>query len=113
MGLFLSVLGAHLLLLFQLWVYYLAVMHLKKINDTVGLPKKIKVPAGIALAIGYITDAYLNIVLLTLITLRLPKELTISSRLKRYNKEEGTWGKKVAQWFEPFLDPFDPRGEHI
>lgn len=113
-SIFLGAVAFHFYLFWRLWVYYLAVMNLKRVKDLPeGLNTGSKIAGGFALIIGYVLDAYLNIVAMTLITGRLPKELTVSERLKKYNKEVGTWGKKVATFMEPFLDPYDPKGDHI
>jgi hypothetical protein len=50
--------------------------------------------------------------LLSVILLELPRETTVTARLKRHNQGTG-WRKTVAGWFEPILDPFDPSGKHI
>ena len=78
-----------------------------------GLPDRVRVPAAMVLVKGYVLDFYCNMVPLTIVSMRLPRETTVSSRLKKYNKEEGTWGKKLAQFAEPFLDAFDKDGDHI
>ena len=103
----------HVYLLWRLWIYYLAVMNLQRVRDLGLLHPRAKVLGGVGLAIGYLLDAYLNIVLFTILSGRPPRELTVSERLKKYNKENGTWGKKLAVWFEPLLDPYDPSGDHI
>ena len=90
---------------FFLWVYYLAVMNLKRNKDNLtGVPKA---GAVIALTIGYLLDAYVNLTVMTLVLLEVPKELTVTSRLKRHYKAGG-WRKHVANWFVPLLEPYDP-----
>lgn len=105
--------ATHIYLLWRLWIYYLAVMNLKRVKNLGLLHGYAKIFGAGALIIGYLLDAYLNIVLFTILSGRLPRELTVSERLKKYNRETGTWGKKLAVWFEPLLDPYDPSGDHI
>jgi hypothetical protein len=50
---------------------------------------------------------------LTLLLLEWPKEMTVTARLKRHNATSTGWRKAVAVWFEPLLDPYDPSGDHI
>jgi hypothetical protein len=105
--------GSLPLALFMLWVFYLAVMNLKRVKNA-GELKGIALYAGtVALFIGYGLDCYVNTFLLTLVLLELPKELTVTARLKRHNLAVCGWGKRVAVWFEPLLNPFDPSGKHI
>ena len=91
---------------FFLWVFYLAVMNLKRNKaNLVGVGRY---AGATALAIGYLLDAYVNFTVLSLVLLEPPKELTVTSRLKRHYKRDGTWGRKVALWFIPLLEPYDP-----
>ena len=93
---------------FFLWVYYLAVMGLKHVRDTTGLKGLTLYLGSVALAIGYILDAYVNVFVLSFVLLEFPRETTVTSRLKRHYKLKGTWGFKVALWFIPLLEPYDP-----
>jgi hypothetical protein len=101
-----------------LWILYLAVMNLKRARDT--YPNAldnpvIRVLGTATLIVGYVLDFLLNVFVHTVLCLELPKETTISARLKRYNEDvnEWAWRRAVAKWFEPLLDPFDPAGNHI
>lgn len=101
-----------------LWVVYIAVMGLKRVRDTNSTAFNhpiVKVLGAIILFFGLMLDVFLNVVYHTLICLDIPQEATITSRLKRYNQDpyEWSWRKKVASFFEPLLDPFDPSGDHI
>ena len=98
---------------YVLWVLYLAVMNLKRVRDDGKLSKLALWLGTPVLFVGYVLDAILNIVVMTVILLEWPRELTVSERLKRHNKDAGGWRKAVALWFEPLLDPFDPSGDHI
>ena len=98
---------------YLLWILYLAVMNLKRVKDA-GLISPLALTLGYpVLFIGYLLDVLVNITVLTLVLLELPKELTVTARLKRHNRTSTGWRKSVAVWFEPLLDPFDPSGDHI
>ena len=105
--------AASLAAFYVLWILYLAVMNLKRVRDEGKLSKLALWLGTPVLFVGYILDAVLNIVVMTVILLELPQELTVSERLKRHNKDVGGWRKAVALWFEPLLDPCDPSGDHI
>lgn len=98
--------------LYVLWVLYLAVMNLKRVRDAGALPKPALVLGVPVLVVGLIVDLFCN-VLLSVVLLELPRETTVTARLKRHNRDSGGWRKKVAAWFEVILDPFDPSGDHI
>lgn len=103
---FLILLAFTVLSPFFLWVYYLAVMGLKQ--NRANLKGLTLYAAAATLAIGYALDAYVNLVFMSLVLMELPKETTVTARLKRHYKLDGTWGKRVAVWFIPFLEPYDP-----
>jgi hypothetical protein len=98
---------------YVLWILYLAVMNLKRARDMGKLSKTAKFLGTPVLFVGYILDAILNILVMTIILLEFPQELTVSERLKRHNRYSTGWRKSVALWFEPLLDPYDPSGDHI
>jgi len=97
---------------YALWIFYLAVMNLKQARDK-GLLNKTAMALGYpVLIVGYLLDAFVNVFVITFLLLELPKEITVTSRLKRHNKGTG-WRKAIAAWAEPLLDPYDPSGDHI
>ena len=98
---------------YNLWIFYLAVMGLKRARNA-GLLNRTALVLGYPVLItGYLLDAFVNIFVMTLVLLELPEELTVTSRLKRHIKESAGWRLDVARWFIPLLDPFDPSGRHI
>lgn len=101
--------------MYALWIFYAAVMCLKTAKNKGLLNTQLKVLGTPVLMVGYLLDAALNIVVMTVVCLEMPQELTISARLKRYNRDprEWWWRRKVAAVFEPILDPLDPSGDHI
>jgi hypothetical protein len=98
---------------YALWVFYIAVMGLKRVRDTVGLsPWALRFGYPI-LIVGYVLDVLVNWFVFTVVMLEIPKELTVSSRLKRHNQESTGWRLKIVKFIEPLLDPFDPSGNHV
>ncbi|KRB28086.1 hypothetical protein [Acidovorax sp. Root70] len=100
-------------LFLTLWVFFLAVMSLKRARDTVGLTFWCKVFGYPVLFVGLALDFLCNVFALSLILLELPQEGTVTARLKRHNIESSGWRKSVAVWAEQLLDRFDPSGDHI
>lgn len=98
---------------YALWVFYLAVMNLKRAKEAGLLSSTSKALGTPVLLTGYLLDAFVNITMLTLLLLEIPQELTVTARLKRHIKESTGWRLRVAAWFIPLLDPFDPSGRHI
>ena len=98
---------------YALWVFYLAVMSLKRAKDA-GLLTKTAMALGYpVLVVGYILDFWVNITVMTLLLMEFPRETTVTARLKRHNNQSTGWRKSVALWAEPLLDPYDPSGNHI
>lgn len=101
------------LLLYALWVFFLAVMSLKRAKDAGLLTTTAKVFGYPVLFAGLLLDFIANAVVLTILLGELPREGTVTSRLKRHNRTSTGWRKAVAAWAEPLLDPYDPSGDHI
>lgn len=101
------------LLLWSLWVFFLAVMSLKRAKNAGLLGFWSKVFGYPVLFIGLALDFLCNFLVLTVLLCELPREGTVTSRLKRHNATSTGWRKAVAAWAEPLLDPYDPSGDHI
>lgn len=102
-----SLLGLH-----TLWVYYLAVMHLKVARDRGELIGFVRYPAYFTLGVGLLVDFLMNVIPCSIIFLELPREKTVTSRLKRHINSEG-WRSDLAAWFcMNLLNRFDPSGNH-
>lgn len=98
---------------YLLWVFYLAVMNLRRARQA-GLLNKTALAFGTPVLItGYALDLIVNTLLMTLLFWERPQELTVTRRLKRHIKTGTGWRLKLALWFVPILDPFDPSGKHI
>lgn len=98
---------------YALWVFYLAVMGLKRAKDAGKLHKTALTLGYPVLIAGYLLDALVNVFVMTVIFIEVPRELTVTARLKRHIRESDGWQLALARWFIPLLDPFDPSGRHI
>lgn len=88
-------------------------MNIKRVRDLGKLSILGKVFGYPTLVIGLLLDLYVNVIVMTVLFLELPRELTVTSRLKRHNRFGTGWRQRLANWFEPVLDPIDPSGDHI
>lgn len=98
---------------YVLWVFYLAVMSLKHARDAGRLSKTAAALGYPVLLCGWVLDFVVNALVMTVMFLELPKEMTVTARLKRHNRHGSGWRQRLAKWFEPLLDPFDPDLDHI
>jgi hypothetical protein len=98
---------------YALYVFYAAVMNIKRVRDAGKLTWVGKALGYPTLVIGLLLDLFVNLTLMTIVLLELPRELTVTSRLKRHHKESTGWRLAVVKFFEPVLDPLDPSGDHI
>ena len=78
--------GVSLLITYGLYVFYAAVMNIKRVRDMGKLTTLGKVFGYPTLVIGLILDLLVNWFVMTLILLEVPRELTVTSRLKRHHK---------------------------
>jgi hypothetical protein len=109
---FLIYIGLSLAVTYGLYVFYCAVMNIKRVRDA-GKLTKLGVAFGYpTLMIGLVLDLLVNVFVMTIVLLELPRELTVTSRLKRHKNSFG-WRLVVVKFFEPVLDPLDPSGDHI
>lgn len=98
--------------LYLLWVFYLAVMTLKRAYDEKTLSKLAYIFGAPLLALGLLIDFIVNIFVASVFLLDLPREFTVSEKLSRLIKTTG-WRSRASCWFcQHFLDVFDPSGKH-
>jgi len=89
-------------------------MNLKRARDAGTIT-----PAALALgypilAIGYVLDFCVNVTLLSLIMLDLPRETTVSLHLRKLSETGTSYQKTIANWIAiNLLDAFDPSGKHL
>lgn len=98
---------------YALWIFYLAVMNLKRAKKAGLLNKTALVLGTPVLIIGFLLDFLVNTTVMSLVFLEMPDELTVTARLKRHQKESTGWRLRVVLWLEPILDPYDPEGDHV
>lgn len=100
--------------LYLLWIFYLAVMNLKRVKDA-GKLNGIAYGFGMPILIaGLILDTFVNWVLMTLVFLEFPQEALVTSRLQRWwRTAPDSWRGKLARQFSKImLDEFDD-GDHL
>ena len=98
---------------YLLYVWYAAVMNVKRVRDMGKLEQVGKLFGYPTLIIGLILDLIVNVFVMTILMYEVPRELTVTSRLKRHNRTSQGWRLKVVKFFEPMLDPLDPSGDHV
>ena len=98
---------------YQLWIYFICVMGLKRAKDAGQLTTTAKFLGYPVLIIGYLLDAFVNFTVMTVLLLEIPQETTVTSRLSRHLNEGEGWRKAIAAWAAPLLDPYDPSGKHL
>ena len=109
----LTYLGLALGVTYALYVFYAAVMNIARVRNAGKLT-----PLGYAfgyptLLIGYALDVLCNVFVMTIVFAELPRETTVTARMKRHNRTSTGWRKRIVLFFEPLLDPLDPSGDHI
>ncbi len=109
----LTYVGLSLAVTYGLYVFYAAVMNIKRVRDMGKLTTIGKVLAYPTLVIGLVLDLLVNVFVMSFILVEIPHELTVTSRLKRHNKESTGYRLAVVKFFEPVLDPLDPSGDHV
>lgn len=98
---------------YALFVFYAAVMNIKRVRDAGKMTTFAKVVGYPTLAIGLALDLFVNVFVMTVLFLELPQEMTVTSRMKRHNSGGTGWRKDLVSLFEPLLDPLDPSGDHV
>ncbi len=108
----LQLIAAALGLIYLLWVFYIAVMNVKRVQAAGKLTPFARALALPVALVGIAIDITANWLVFTVVLLELPKETTVTARLKRHHRESQGWRLAVVLFIEPVLDPFDPTGDH-
>ena len=104
-----AIFGSYLLMVLT-WVMYLAIMGLIPYRHE--MHPIAKGHAYVLVAIGLVMDTILNIVVASVILLQPPRELLLTTRLRK-NVRRGGWRGRVSKWVcVHLLDQFDPKGYH-
>lgn len=114
--------------LWFLWVLFAAIMRIKMVRDTVGLPPGMKPFAYTTLAVGWPFDVFINLVVFSFLLWEKPRvfmktkwgltfpwpELTVSARVWRWsNDATGAWRFRLClRLRQQLLDLLDPKGVH-
>ena len=99
--------------LYVLWILYLAVMNLKRAYDARTISKVALWLGYPVLLIGLALDALVNIFIMTVVFVELPREWLVTTRLKRHIKGDKSWRKSFSYFIcHTLLNAFDPSGDH-
>lgn len=103
--------GAGLGSLWLLWVFFLAVMALKRANDDGAIHKGSYTYylAMSVLFVGWVLDFVVNMTVATVLFLEVPFELTLTARCEHYMSKIGYRGN-MARRICKLLDPFQIGG---
>ena len=101
------------LIIYALWVFFLAVMSLKRAKQAGALSRPVLILGTPTLFIGYLLDFLANTFVMTVLLMELPQETTVTDRLKRHIQDGSGWRYRFSSSFRPLLDPFDPSGPHL
>ena len=109
----LKLIGYPFITLYVLWIFYLAVMNLKRARDAGSITKTALYFGYPVLAVGYALDVLVNLTLMSIMFFELPHETTMTSRVKRHLYHSTGWRETLAAWFcFNLLNAFDPSGKH-
>lgn len=98
--------------LYALWLLFILAMSFKRVWPNLGAVAKAL--AAPVIIIGFMVDVLVNVAS-SVVFLDLPRELTLSRRLKRYhyNADHPWWRRRIADFVcQQMLDKFDPDGDH-
>lgn len=100
------------LMLYLLWLFYLAVMSLKRARDNGTLSKSAYYLAQPIVIFGVAYDVVCNLTAMSLIMLEIPKEWKVTDRVSRHLDGQKNRGRISRYMCHDFLDPYDPSGCH-
>lgn len=99
--------------IYVLWLFYIAVMGLKRARDNGTISRTALYLGYPILFIGYLLDIFVQVFIASVIFLDIPRDWTLTGRLKRYIAGPEGWRETVAIWFcQYLLNAFDPDGKH-
>lgn len=104
--------GLVLLSPWVLFVFYAAVMSLKRARDAGSLHWSLKALGYPILYVGLLLDVFVNLLPCTLLFAEVPREWLVTQRLSRLKSGSG-WRQRLAAFMcANWLDPIDPSGCH-
>lgn len=96
-----------------LFVFYGAVMSLKRARDAGNFHWSLKVLGYPILWVGLALDAFVNVAACSVLFLEVPREWLVTQRLSRHKLQGSGWRQKLAAFMcVHWLDPLDPSGCH-
>ena len=99
--------------IYVLWLFYLAVMHLARARENGTLSRPALYLGYPLFLIGYLLDVFVQIVVMSVLFFDIPRDWTVTGRMKRYINTETGWREAVAIWMcSHLLNAFDPDGKH-
>ena len=103
------------LILWALWILYVSMMNIDRAMELGELPWQAKLMVYPTKFVFDMVEVVANTIVCTLIFLDLPKEFTVSDRLRRYyeDQNQAKWRMVLVNFVKPMLDPFDHKGPHI
>ena len=101
--------------LWALWIFYIAMMNIKRIAATRSLPLRTQILVWPTMAVFEVLEFVANVIVLTVLFWDWHREIRVSDRLRRYWRCPARYGWQlhVVKFLKPMLDPFDPAGLHI
>ncbi len=99
--------------LWGFWALFVCAMNLYRVQLAHGLTPAIRMLGAPLILVAYAVDVFANLTVATAFFVELPRELLVTSRLRRYIAAGTGWRFGVACWLcRQLLDPLDPTGNH-
>lgn len=109
---YLICLFAVLVLPYQTYIHFAAVMRLKEVQDAGKLSGFNKVMGKAALYTGYPLDFLFNVIFGTLMYVDIPHEFLFTRRCERMKTSRFAFRRAVANFWCSQLSAIDPSGDH-
>ena len=102
-------------ILWALWILYVAMMNVQRASTNGKLPWQANLLVIPTTLVFDVIEFIANVVVCTIILWDLPKEITVSDRLRRYaaNPDRAGWRMSIVRFIKPMIDPFDHKGPHV
>lgn len=99
---------------YVLWVSFLATANVEYSVAAKDVKLHVALTALPLVAVMITVDVLLNVLVMSLVLFELPREWTVSERLRRcIDLPKGSWRHGVARFVEAYVDPFDHLRDHI
>jgi hypothetical protein len=111
----LAALAWAIVLFYFTWVFFAAVMNIKRVRDAGKLARTARALGMLTLAIGLVLDLAVNWLIAPVLFMELPRwgEWLLSARITRLVAAGTGWRATLALWMRmQLLDEIDPSGVH-